>query len=234
MNPRTEANLNQMAADIHLVTAPVRWVVEYVQFVIGFTLTIFALPLVLVALAIHRVVTGHPLFDGGIAAVPAVFYVFGPLAITLVYCWFTHTSGWSFRSYRGIYPTYVFALTVLLAIVSPFILWHPAMYHPITGGVDSIYVATEAGFTVLVMYLSSPLLLLIFRKKAQEGPSVTNEELARAWKNFPNDPLWAKINAPVQHAEYAGKFGFIFWSTLLLSILGYLFVCLVAIGMVVS
>jgi hypothetical protein len=42
MNPRTEANLNRMASDVHLVTWPIRWVVDFIKFVVIFTLSVLS------------------------------------------------------------------------------------------------------------------------------------------------------------------------------------------------
>lgn len=158
MNPKTELHLNQMAADIHLVTAPIRWVVDYVKFVVLFSLTIGLLPLVLIALAIHRTVTGHAFIPNLTSAVPALFLVLGPLMTLIVYCVCTYSFG---KGYRGIHPAYVFFLTVMFEISSPFVgLWHKVMMD----GVRALYIQTETGFTVLVMFLSSPILLALYRR----------------------------------------------------------------------
>jgi len=59
----TEKNLNQMASDIHLVTAPIRSLVSFLQFALIFTLSVLAIPFVLVALVAHQLVTGHSFLD---------------------------------------------------------------------------------------------------------------------------------------------------------------------------
>lgn len=193
MNAHSEANLNRMASDIHLVTAPVRWAWEYVKFVVGFTLTIFALPLVLIALAIHRMVTGHPLFVFEVA-IPALYYIFGPLITLLVYCWCTYSYG---KGYRGIHPMYIFALTVLLVMASPFVgFWHSVGRD--AEGAHILFLTTEKGFTALVAYLSSPILLALYR-----GPQT--------------------------------KKGFLWGTTIVISILSYLFVSAFALfGMMMN
>jgi hypothetical protein len=148
-----------MASDVHLVTAPIRWAWEYVKFVIGFSLTILLLPIVLGVLAIHRMVTGQAVFvDGFTMAIPAIYYVLGPLMTMIVYCVLTYKFG---KGYRGIHPAYIFFLTVVFVIVSPFIgFWHVAFW---AHGGKVAFISTETGFTLLVMFVSSPILLALYR-----------------------------------------------------------------------
>jgi hypothetical protein len=161
MNKITEAHLNRMANDVHLVTAPIRWVVDFLKFVVIFTLSVLAIPFILVALIAHQLVTGHSFLDADGVLILKIIYTFcAPVITTVVYRFAQCKAGRE----AAVKATYTFSMhkiflfTLALMVFGAIVAFKPYCY-----------MNSDMGLVALVFYLSSPLALLVVKRR---GPDV--------------------------------------------------------------
>jgi len=189
-NTADTANLRQLASDVHLLTWPIRWIIDLIKTSIFLAIFILAVPTIFIGLVIHFVVTGHSLLDpDAVLALKVIFTFVAPFAVSIVY----RIAQW-YQLYRRGEPARrdavrrsykfshhrVFFITLGLMLVGALVAY-PAWEN----------MSTELGLGALVLYLSSPLLLLLFRR---EPPTLTPVVLSRsAFQSAPtrrSDPLW--------------------------------------------
>ena len=155
MNTRTEANLNRMSNDVHLVTAPIRWVVDFVKFVIIFVLSVLAIPFILLALVAHYVITGQSLLDAdGVLALKVLYTFCAPVVTCVAYRFAQAKAG----RRAAVTATYQFSMhKVFLITLGLMALGALVAFEPYCN------MSTDMGLVALVVYLSSPLLLLLVK-----------------------------------------------------------------------
>lgn len=158
MNPKTEANLNQLASDVHILTWPARFIRDFIYtciFVIAF---ILGVPLIFVGLAIHQAVTGQALLDeDSILALKVIFCFCQPFILPIVYRF--AQMGTKKRNRAAVKAHfYVSMHWVFVAVIALELLGALVDYN----WWDSM--ATEGALATLVIYLTSPLLLLLFTR----------------------------------------------------------------------
>jgi len=164
MNGRTEAKLNRMADDIHLITWPFRFIWEFIKTCAFVALYIVGVPTIFVGLLIHYIVTGQTILNDVDSVLPLkiIFCFCQPFILPIVYRF--AQMGTKGRNRAQVRATFhinmhwifliVLGLELLGALVS--YSWWDSM-------------STEGSLAVLVVYLSSPLVLLLFRR---DEPSV--------------------------------------------------------------
>jgi hypothetical protein len=158
MNQKTEVTLNQIASDLHLLTWPIRFVLDFIKTCIFAALFIVGVPLISLGLLIHHVFTGQALLDADAVLVLKVLYSFCiPFILPIVYRF--AQMGTKMRNRAAVKAHFyvsmhwiflaVLVLELLGALVN-FQWWSD--------------LATERGLATLVLYLASPLLLLLFTR----------------------------------------------------------------------
>ena len=166
MNQRTEANINQLANDIHLISWPFRFIWEFIKTCIFAAAFIVGVPLIFAALLIHRMVTGQPLLDAdAVLALKIIFCFCQPFILPIVYR--IAQMGTKMRNRAAVKAHFcvnmhwLFPAVLVLELVGA--LTNYAWW-------DSM--ATEGALATLVIYLSSPLIVLIFTKDQTQGVPV--------------------------------------------------------------
>jgi len=156
MNPHTEANLNRMSNEIHLLSSPIRWIVDFIRFVVIFTLSVLAIPFVLVALIAHQIVTGHSFLDADGILILKIIYTFcAPVVTTVVYRFAQAAAGRraAVKATYAVNMHMVFAITLGLMAFGALVAFEPYCN-----------MSTDIGLVALVIYLSSPLLFLSVKR----------------------------------------------------------------------
>ena len=186
MNSHAKADLNQLTNDVHVLTAPIRFVIDCIRTAIFVVLFIAAVPLVFAGLVAHYVITGQPLLDeDGVLALKVIFTFVIPFVLPMVYRIGQHillyVRGKSVRvePFLAIKP-YVFqhwhicliTLGLMLAGALTNYAWWECM-------------KTELDLGILVVYLTSPLLLLFVKKP---------DRLSATRNNVPSFPRVAKAS----------------------------------------
>jgi hypothetical protein len=170
MNVRAdEANLRQLASDVHLLTWPIRWIVGLIKTAIFLAIFILAVPTIFIGLVIHFVVTGHSLLDAdAVLALKVVTSFVFPFAMPIVYRFAQALSG----RRDVVRQTYVFQhwhiLLITLGLMLVGALCNFAWWDEMN---------SELGLELLVLYLSSPLSLLLVRRKLPALPALKNNVL---------------------------------------------------------
>lgn len=86
MNQRTEANVNQIASDVHLLTWPIRFIIDLIKTAIFLAIFILAVPLIFAGLVLHFILTGHTLLDAdSVLALKVIITFVMPFAVSIVY-----------------------------------------------------------------------------------------------------------------------------------------------------
>ena len=159
MNTRTEAKLNQIASDLHLLVLPIRFVVQFIQTCIFAAAYVIGVPLIFAGLLLHYILTGQTILNDADSVLPlkVIFCFCQPFILPIVYRF--AQMGSKKRNRAQVRATFhismhwvfvaVLALELLGALVN--YNWWDTM-------------ASEDSLAILVLYLSSPLLFLIFRK----------------------------------------------------------------------
>jgi hypothetical protein len=95
MNPHSEANLNRMSSEVHMITWPLRELIGIAKTAIFLVLFIAAVPLIFAGLVAHNVITGHALLSGqdDILPLKIIFTFVAPFAVTIVYRFAQAVSG---------------------------------------------------------------------------------------------------------------------------------------------
>jgi len=163
MNVRAdEANLRQLASDVHLLTWPIRWIIDLIKTAIFLAIFILAVPTIFIGLVIHFVVTGHSLLDADAVLVLKVIvsFVF-PFAMPIVYRFAQAASG----RRAVVRQTYVFSLHKIFFLTLGLMLAGALCNFAWWEGMSS-----EFDLGLLVLYLSTPFLLLFVRRKPTDCP----------------------------------------------------------------
>ena len=170
MNVRAdEANLRQLASDVHLLTWPIRWIVGLVKTAIFLAIFILAVPTIFIGLVIHFIVTGHSLLDAdAVLAFKVIFTFVAPFAMPIVYRFAQAASG----RRDVVRQTYVFSLHKVFFITLGLMAAGAVLAFPWWDEMSS-----ELGLGLLVLYLTSPLLLLFVRRKLPARPLLKNNVL---------------------------------------------------------
>jgi hypothetical protein len=178
MNSRKEVHLNQMAAEnleaIHWLTWPIRFIIDLIKTAIYLAIFIIAVPAIFLGLVVHFIVTGHSLLDAdAVLALKVVFTFVAPFAVSIVYRivqWYQLFRRGEparrdavRRSYKFSHHR-VFFITLGLMLVGALVAY-PAWEN----------MSTELGLGALVLYLTSPMLLLFWKKA--DYPRRRNEVL---------------------------------------------------------
>jgi len=182
VNTTTEKNLNRMAAEnveaIHWLTAPIRFVIDFIKTAIFVVLFIGAVPLIFVGLVVHYVITGHALLNGqdDILPLKVLFCFVIPFVLPIVYrlaqFFLLHIEAKPSRS-PDVRRTYVFQHWHIFLIVLGLELagalcnfaWWDAM-------------STELDLGILVVYLTSPLWLLSLKRRLPNYPRQNSNVLS--------------------------------------------------------
>jgi len=165
MNTHAESRMSQMAAEnveaIHWLTWPIRELVGIIKTAIFLVIFIAAVPLVFIGLIAHFVITGHALLSGqdDILPLKIIFTFVAPFAVTIVYRFAQAVAGRS----AAVRATYVFSMHKVFLITLGLMLLGAIVAFPAWDGMD-----TEIGFGTLVVYLSSPLLLLFLKRSVND------------------------------------------------------------------
>jgi len=170
MNVRgDEANLRQLASDVHLLTWPIRWIIDLIKTAIFLAIFILAVPTIFIALVIHFVVTGHSLLDAdAVLAMKMVFSFVAPFAVTIVYRFAQAAAG----RRAVVRQTYVFSLHKIFLITLSLMAAGALCNFAWWDGMSS-----EFDLGLLVLYLSSPLLLLFVKKTPPAFPPLRTNVL---------------------------------------------------------
>jgi len=174
MNVRAdEANLRQLAGDVHLLTWPIRWIVGLIKTAIFLAIFVLAVPTIFIGLVIHFVVTGHSLLDAdAVLALKFIFTFVAPFAVPVAYRFAQAASG----RRDVVRQTYVFSLHKVFFITLGLMA---------AGAVLAFQwwdeMSSELGLGLLVLYLTSPLLLLLVRRNQPARPPLKDNVL-----RFPN------------------------------------------------
>ena len=171
MNSRTEANLNRMSNEIHLVTSPVRWVVEFVKFVVVLCLASLAIPFVVVGLIAHYAITGQNLLDtDGVLALKVLYTFCAPVITCVAYRFCQAVSG----RRATVKATYEFSMHKIFVIdLALMVLGALVAFKPYCD------MSTDMGLVALVLYLSSPMLLLLAKRTVPNVVRASREP--RVW-----------------------------------------------------
>lgn len=170
MNVRAdEANLRQLAGDVHLLTWPIRWIIDLIKTAIFLAMFILAVPTIFIGLVIHFVVTRHSLLDAdAVLAFKVIFTFVAPFAMPIVYRFAQATSG----RRDVVRQTYVFQHWHVLLITLGLMAAGAVLAFPWWNDMS-----TELGLGLLVLYVSSPLSLLFVRRKQAARPPLKNNVL---------------------------------------------------------
>lgn len=184
MNQKTEASINQLASDVHILTWPMRFVRDFIYtclFVIAFVL---AVPSIFIGLAVHHVVTGQAILDeDSLLALKIVFCFCAPFVLPIVYRF--AQMGTKKRNRAQVKATFyvsmhwVFVAVLMLELIGALVnyAWWDKMVN-------------EGTLGILVLYLSSPLLFLLFRKEPQTiTPVVPSQSTFRSAPPRRSNPL---------------------------------------------
>lgn len=185
MNQKTEGNINQLASDLHLLTWPIRFVIGFIKTCIFAALFIVGVPLIFVGLLIHRIVIGQAFLDADtVLALKVIFCFCQPFILPIVYRF--AQMGTKRRDREQVRTTFfvsmhwVFVAVLLLELLGALMNyeWWSTM-------------ETEGSLGVLVLYLSSPLLLLLFRREPPTlRPVVLNRSAFQSAPTRRSNPLW--------------------------------------------
>jgi hypothetical protein len=156
MNQHLEANLNRMANDVHLVTSPIRWIVDFIKFVAIFCLAMLTIPFIVVGLIAHHVITGQNILDAdGILALKVLYTFCAPVLTCVGYRFCQAVSGRRAR----VKATYEFSMhKVFLIDLALMVFGALIAFKPYCD------MSTDMGLVALVLYLSSPMLLLFVKR----------------------------------------------------------------------
>jgi|SRR5208337_1875879 len=165
MNVRgDEANLRQLASDVHLLTWPIRWIIDLIKTAIFLAIFVLAVPTILISLMIHFVVTGHSLLDAdAVLAMKVIFSFVAPFAVTIVYRFAQAASG----RRAVVRQTYVFSMHKIFFITLGLMLVGALCNFAWWDGMSS-----ESDLGLLVLYLLSPLLLLFVKRTPPARPQL--------------------------------------------------------------
>jgi hypothetical protein len=156
MNTKTEANLNRMSNEVHLITSPIRSVLSFLKFVVIFCLAMLAIPFIVVGLIAHHVITGRNILDAdGVLALKVLYTFCAPFLTCVGYRFCQAVSGRRARV-KQIYEFSmhkVFFITLGLMAFGALVMFKPYCD-----------MSTDVGLVALVLYLSSPLLLLFVKR----------------------------------------------------------------------
>jgi hypothetical protein len=175
MNQHLEANLNRISNDVHLVTSPIRWVVDFIKFVAIFCLAMLAIPFVVVGLIAHHVITGQNILDAdGVLALKVLYTFCAPVLTSVGYRFCQAVSGrratvkatYEFSMHK------VFGITLALMLVGALVMFKPYCD-----------MSTDMGLVALVLYLSSPLLLLLVKKAHRASATPRCSKIKCLWSS---------------------------------------------------
>jgi hypothetical protein len=148
----------QIASDLHLLTWPIRFVIGFIKTCLFAAAYIVGVPLIFAGLLLHYILTGQALLDAdAVLALKVIFCFCQPFILPIVYRF--AQMGTKKRNRAQVKATFylsmhwVFVAVLMLELVGALLNygWWDAM-------------ATEGSLGVLVLYLSSPLVFLLFKK----------------------------------------------------------------------
>jgi hypothetical protein len=185
MNQRTEANINQLANDIHLATWPFRFIWEFIKTCLFAIAFIIAVPLLLVGLLIHRMVTGQPFLDAdAVLALKVIFCFCQPFILPIVY----RIMQWM-GTKMGNRATVKARFCVSMYWLGPAVL-----VLELVGALMNYQwwadMATEGDLATLVVYLSSPLIFLVFTKDQSSASVPPDRSAFQSASPRRNNPHW--------------------------------------------
>jgi hypothetical protein len=169
MNSRPEMHMNQMAAEnveaIHWLTWPIRFIIDLIKTAIFLAIFILAVPLIFAGLVLHFILTGQSLLDAdAVLALKVIFTFVAPFAVSIAYRvaqWYQlYRLGGNCRRdavrrrYKFSHHRVFFITLGLMAVGAVFAFsWWDGM-------------SDEASLGGLVLYLSSPMVLLLVKKRS--------------------------------------------------------------------
>jgi hypothetical protein len=185
MNHKTEANINQLASDVHLITWPIRFIIGFIKTCLFAAAFIVGVPLIFMGLLIHHVVTGQALLDAdSVLALKIIFSFCQPFILPIVYRF--AQMGPKYRNRAQVKAHfYVNMHWIFLAVLALELIGALVNYQ----WWDSM--ATEGSLAVLVIYLSSPLIFLIFTKdQSTVAPVAPDRTAYQSAPSRRSNPLW--------------------------------------------
>jgi hypothetical protein len=135
-----------------------REIIGFLKFLVIFTVSVLAIPFILAALIAHQIVTGHSFLDADAVLVLKVLYTFCAPVITTVVYRFAQAKAGRRAVVKATYQYSmhkVFFITLGLMAFGALVAFQPYCD-----------MSTDMGLVALVVYLSSPLLLLTMKKSA--------------------------------------------------------------------
>jgi hypothetical protein len=186
MNPRTEANINQLANDIHLITWPFRFIWAFIKTCAFVAAFILGVPLIFVGLLLHYVLTGQTILNDVDSVLPLkiIFCFCQPFILPIVYRF--AQMGTKMRNRAQVKATFCVSMHwVFVAVLGLELLGALVNYSWWDG------MATEGSLAVLVIYLSSPLVFLIFTKDQPPlAPVAPDRSAYQSAAPRRSNPLW--------------------------------------------
>jgi hypothetical protein len=175
MNTKTEANLNRMSNEVHLITSPIRSGLSFLKFVVIFCLASLAIPFVVVGLIAHYVITGRNILDAdGVLALKVLYTFCAPVLTCVGYRFCQAVSGRRAR----VKATYEFSMhKVFLITLGLMVLGALVMFKPYCD------MSTDMGLVALVCYLSSPMLLLLVKKGHRASATPRCSKIKCLWSS---------------------------------------------------
>jgi len=167
MNKKTEASLNQIARDVHLLTWPIRFVIGFIKTCLFAALYIVGVPTIFMALLLHYILTGQTILNDVDSVLPlkVLFCFCQPFILPIVYRFaqmgMRGRNRAQVKAHFYVSMHWVFIAVLLLELIGALVNynWWDAL-------------STEGGLAILVLYLSSPLVLLLFTR---DQPSVSSQ-----------------------------------------------------------
>jgi hypothetical protein len=151
-----EARMDRMSNDIHLISWPFRFIWEFIKTCLFAAAFIVGVPVIFAALLIHRVVTGQPFLDAdAVLALKVIFCFCQPFILPIVYR--IMQMGTKLRNRAAVKAHFCVSMYWVGPAVLVLELVGALMQYQWWANM-----ATEGDLAILVVYLSSPLIFLIF------------------------------------------------------------------------
>jgi len=188
MNPQKVAQMNAENVEaIHWLTWPIRFIIDLIKTAIFLVVFIVAVPLIFAGLVIHFIVTGHSVLDAdSVLALKVIFSFVAPFAVSIVYRliqWYLLYSRGEPARRDAVRRSYKFSHHRVFFITLALMALGTVVAFPWWDGMS-----TELGLGTLVIYLTSPLLLLLVRRRFPDYPRQKDDvpsfaRLAQASRN---------------------------------------------------
>jgi hypothetical protein len=167
MKTHIEADLNRLAGEntqtIHSLLWLPREIFAFIKFAVIFCLSVLALPFIVAGLIAHYAITGRNVLDAdGVLALKVLYTFCAPVITCVAYRFAQAASG----RRAAVKATYVFSIHKVFFITLGLMLAGAIVAFPLWNNMNS-----DMGLVALVVYLSSPLLLLLVKRRGADAAS---------------------------------------------------------------